>query len=59
MSALNAAIRFVAILATGWFIGFWVIRSGGTPIEAMIISLIVTSFLGTIGRILEGEREEE
>ena len=56
---MNAAIRFVAILATGYFIGFYVIRSGGTAIEAMIISLIVTSFLGTIGRILEGEREEE
>jgi len=56
---MNAAIRFVAILATGYFFGFYVIRSGGTAIEAMIISLIVTSFLGTIGQLLEAGGEEE
>ena len=54
---MSAALRFVSLLATGYFIGFWVIRAGGTAIEAMVISLIVTSLIGFVGRILEQEEE--
>lgn len=54
---MSAAIRLVAILATGWLIGFWVIRAGGTPFEAMVLSLIVTSLMGFAGRILEQDEE--
>lgn len=54
---MSAALRLVAILATGYFIGFWVIRAGGTPFEAMVLSLIVTSLMGFVGRILEQEEE--
>ena len=55
---MNAALRFVSLLATGYFIGFWVIRSGGTAIEAMVISLIVTSLLGFVGQMME-QRDED
>ena len=55
---MNAALRFVSLLAVGYFIGFWVIRSGGTAIEAMVISLIVTSLLGFVGQMLE-QRDED
>ena len=54
---MSAALRLAAILATGYFIGFWVIRAGGTSFEAMIISLIITSLMGFAGRILEQEEE--
>ena len=55
---VNAALRFVSLLATGYFIGFWVIRSGGTALEAMVISLIVTSMMGFVGQMLEQGDEE-
>jgi len=55
---VSAALRFVSLLATGYFIGFWVIRAGGTAIEAMVISLIVTSLLGFVGQMLEGRDED-
>lgn len=55
---MNAALRFVSLLATGYFIGFWVIRSGGTALEAMVISLIVTSMMGFVGQMLEQGDEE-
>jgi len=55
---MNAALRFVSLLAVGYFIGFWVIRAGGTAIEAMMISLIVTSLLGFVGRMME-QRDED
>jgi hypothetical protein len=55
---MSAALRFVSLLATGYFIGFWVIREGGTAIEAMVISLIVTSLLGFVGQMME-QRDED
>ena len=55
---MSAALRFVSLLATGYFIGFWVIRSGGTALEAMVISLIVTSLLGFVGQMME-QRDED
>ena len=55
---MSAALRFTSILATGYFIGFWVIRSGGTALEAMVISLIVTSMMGFVGQMLE-QRDED
>jgi len=55
---VSAALRFVSLLATGYFIGFWVIRSGGTALEAMVISLIVTSLLGFVGQMME-QRDED
>lgn len=55
---MNAALRFTSLLATGYFIGFWVIRSGGTALEAMVISLIVTSLLGFVGQMME-QRDED
>ncbi len=54
---MSAALRLVAILATGYLVGFWVIRVGGSPLEAMVLSLIITSLMGFIGRILEQEEE--
>ena len=55
---MSAALRLVAILATGYLVGFWVIRVGGSPLEAMVISLIVTSLLGFVGQMME-QRDED
>lgn len=54
---MSGALRLVAILATGYFIGLWVIRIGGSPLEALVLSLVVTSLMGFIGRVLEQEEE--
>lgn len=55
---MSWALRFLAIFSTGYVVGFWVIRSGGTPIEAMVISLIVTSMMGFVGQMLDRRDED-
>ena len=50
---MSAALRFIAIFSTGYVVGFGTLRAGGNAFEAVILSLIVTSLLGVVGRSLE------
>lgn len=54
---MSWALRFLAIFSTGYVVGFGVLRAGGNPLEAVVLSLIVTSLFGVVGRILEQEEE--
>lgn len=50
---MSAVLRFIAIFSTGYVVGFGVLRAGGNPLEAVVLSLIVTSLFGAVGRSLE------